>query len=109
MNAGFSPPNLINRDLLAFQTSVSKSVVLPMHNAFGNCAYVISPKGARELLDRCFPLTNRTYYIPCLNRTITSFGTDSLTNEFFKEIKAFCVIPPVAVSPNDKRNSDISK
>jgi GR25 family glycosyltransferase involved in LPS biosynthesis len=109
MNAGFSPPNLINQDLLAFQTSVSKSVVLPMHNAFGNCAYVISPKGALELLDRCFPLTNKTYYIPCLNRTITSFGTDSLTNEFFKEIKAFCVVPPVALSPNDKRNSDISK
>jgi glycosyl transferase, family 25 len=82
--------------------------LLALHHAFGTCAYLISPKGARRLLKICFPLSNRSIYIPSLRRTIVSFGLDSLLNTFYSELQAFCLVPPLAISPNDRQDSDIS-
>lgn len=97
-----------NLDISAFQLTTTHPTWLPLQNAFGCCAYALSPQGAKEILARCFPLTNRSYHIPCLRRNITSFGIDSVLNEFYQDIQTFCVIPPLAITPNDKKDSDIS-
>jgi glycosyl transferase, family 25 len=96
------------RDIAAFVAVKTMPTLLGLHHAFGTCAYTISPKGAKRLLEICFPLSNRSIYIPSLRRTIVSFGLDSLLNTFYTELQAFCLVPPLAISPNDRQNSDIS-
>jgi glycosyl transferase, family 25 len=95
-------------DISAFIAVETIPTLLALNHAFGTCAYLISPKGARRLLEICFPLSNRAIYIPSLRRTIVSFGLDSLLNTFYSELQAFCLVPPLAISPNDRQDSDIA-
>ena len=96
------------RDIATFVAIETIPTILALNHAFGTCAYMISPKGARRLLELCFPLSNLSIYIPSLRRTIVSFGLDSLLNTFYSELQAFCSVPPLAISPNDRQDSDIS-
>jgi GR25 family glycosyltransferase involved in LPS biosynthesis len=90
MHSWFSKQLLEERDLAAFLDGKTEPTVLPLHHGFGTCAYAVSPTGARHLLERCFPLTNRSSYIPSLRRSVISFGIDSLMNTFSRELRAFC-------------------
>jgi hypothetical protein len=49
------------------------------------------------------PLHNKTFYVPALNRKITTF---TLMNYYYRDLKSFVTFPPIAVSPNDKSLSD---
>ncbi|GBQ86382.1 glycosyltransferase family 25 protein [Asaia krungthepensis] len=76
---------------------------------FGLCAYAISPKGARRLLECCLPLRAQEYQQLGLDRMVRNVGIDVVTSYYFSQIDAYGAFPPLAISPNDKTLSTISR
>jgi glycosyl transferase, family 25 len=97
-------------DLAEFVRTRSEVAVFPLKNAFGMCSYLVSPQGAEKLLAAVFPLDNREVTIP-YNRF--RYGTerflcrtfDMNMNTQYRQIGAYTVVPPLALSANDIRNS----
>ncbi|MEM1367579.1 MAG: glycosyltransferase family 25 protein [Cyanobacteria bacterium P01_H01_bin.15] len=78
-----------------------------LNNAFGACTYAISPEGAKKILQLCFPLTPTIISVPALNRNVgPSLQIDIHLNAHYRNLKAFCCIPPLAITPNDAIDSD---
>lgn len=80
-----------------------------MH-AWGMCAMLVSPAGAQKLLDECLPLPDESEQIILYgqDRTIPPIGIDSMVNLRLQQsrIKAFGLIPPPVITPNDSTDSD---
>lgn len=79
--------------------------------AWGILAYVVSPAGARRLLDLCFPLRSDQMLILFGDgRAIPAYGIDGLMNRALQreELVAYCAIPPLAISPNNPNESDVA-
>lgn len=90
-----------------FAKTSSSVVPVRLHNAFGNCSYVVSPKGAQRLVDGCFPLTRREVFIPSYPAFFMSNSKDVLMNDLYKDMSAYICIPPIAMPINDKPNSTV--
>jgi glycosyl transferase family 25 len=78
-----------------------------LHNAFGNCSYVVSPSGAQKLIDGCFPLRRIAVPIPAYPAMFMSNSKDVLMNRLYKDMAAYVCLPPIAIPINDKPNSTI--
>lgn len=78
-----------------------------MHNVFGTCAYAVSPKGARKLLERCSPLAGGEVFIPLFNAFVVVSSLDFRLNGLYSEMSSFVCLPPIAMSPNEKKDSTI--
>jgi GR25 family glycosyltransferase involved in LPS biosynthesis len=78
-----------------------------LSNAFGICAYAISPSGARFLLKRCFPLSDKRIFVPALKRDIIGAGTDYMMNAVYREMRAYLALPPLALTSNARAESTI--
>ncbi|HEV8678263.1 MAG TPA: tetratricopeptide repeat protein [Stellaceae bacterium] len=80
-----------------------------MRLAWGIIAYMISPRGARLLLDHCFPMTGK---IPVRmygqGRVLIPYGIDGIMNTVIQRglIKARAVFPPLVIGPNEQADSD---
>lgn len=70
--------------------------------AIGLVCYSVSPKGAKHLLEHCFPV--RDYDRPYLN-----FGIDHSVLEELPAINGYIVIPPLALTKNDVENSTVQR
>ncbi|WP_025884999.1 glycosyltransferase family 25 protein [Asaia prunellae] len=77
--------------------------------AFGLCAYAVSPKGARALLECCLPLRAQEYQQLGLNRMVRNVGIDVVTSYYYARLEAYGAFPPLAISPNDKTISTIKR
>ena len=88
---------------------VGKDPVIPMkvHNSFGNCCYVVSPSGARKLIDACFPLSGHLVPIPTMQAMLVARSKDTLMNEQYRTMAAYVSVPPIAVPINDKDQSTV--
>lgn len=81
--------------------------IFPLNNAFGTCAYGVSPQGARQLIEYCFPLTGLAVAVPALKRILQPAGSiDTILNAHYRGLQAFCTIPPLALASNDPQDSD---
>jgi len=78
-----------------------------LHNAFGNCSYVVSPKGARKLIDGCLPLAMSEVFVPAYPAVFVANSKDVLMNNLYKDMSAFICIPPLAMPINDKASSTV--
>lgn len=78
---------------------------LRLHGLHGTCGYAISPKGARTLLDRCFPLDNRPVRFTPRSGPYAAFGIDSIMNTVYGELSAYVAVPPLVLTPNDQKTS----
>ena len=97
----FVSPWFTEGDRQAFLQTARQPTVLPLNNAFGSCAYAVSPQGAAKLINRCFPLTREPIGIPALNRILYPAGSiDAVMNTHYRHLQAFCAVPPVAITPN---------
>ena len=74
-------------------------------NFFGLCAYLLSPAGARRLLDLCFPLDNRVIHVDSSERPIGVSTLDGRINAHLAEIVAYAAVPPIALPDNDAASS----
>lgn len=107
LRSRFSRNQLEEHDLQSFAASPRNSLLLPLNNAFGLCAYLISPDGARKLREWCFPLKGLALAIPAGPQIIHPTGyLDAIMNIYYRRIEAYVAIPPLAVSPNDHDTSD---
>ncbi|MCX5496333.1 glycosyltransferase family 25 protein [Kaistia dalseonensis] len=80
------------------------------HQFWGILAYAVSPKGARRLLDLCFPLASREpIRLIGDDRAILPYGLDGSINLALQQGKLDTLIcyPPLALGPNSHATSDI--
>ena len=91
-----------------FQDGDYDALPLRFLGGFGLVCYSISPKGARRMLDSCFPLKVETIGIPGLGRTLPNVHIDFLLNKYYHTMKAYVSFPPLVWTENDKANSDIA-
>lgn len=102
----FDTHPLTDTDLEVFQATEQPVTISRLGNAFGLPAYAVTPKGAKLILEHCFPLDNRTIYYPALGREFASISIDCLLNDFYRRWMSYAVFPPLVVTPNDKSQSD---
>lgn len=93
LQGSFSPPGLSQANQQAFVATTVMPSLLPLNNVFGTCAYAISPKGAQQLLNLCFPLTASAVAIPALKRIL------QVMNLHYRRLRAFCTVPPLVITP----------
>ena len=74
--------------------------------AFGVVCYSLSPKGARSLSGRCFPLRNEVVSVPALRRRFVNFTIDSIMNKHYRDLKSYVSFPPLVCTENDKSTSE---
>ncbi len=73
-------------------------------NAFGICGYVVSPLGARKLLERCFPMRRQLLVIPGF-QSLYIATLDGPMNVVYPTIDAYICLPPLVMTPNDQATS----
>lgn len=73
---------------------------------FGTCCFLVMPSGAQKILSVGYPLTVETTPIPFLKHPMPGVSIDRRLNAIYKNIDASICIPPVALSPNDKKTSE---
>jgi glycosyl transferase family 25 len=95
-----------SQQLSEFAASENSVELYPLLMAWGGCGYAISPEGARVLIDRCFPMDNRTIRIASHNSTVRAYSIDSMMNSCYPEILAFACVAPLVMTPNDPVTSN---
>ena len=105
----FANTEMTEENIQIFQHTLSPVIPFPLNNMYGMPCYAISPKGAKILLDKCFPLKNIVHYVPALKKDVETFTLDCVLNVHYSSIKAYACLPPIAVVPNDKTTSDIPR
>ena len=75
--------------------------------AFGTVAYTITPNAARKLLQSTLPLRNRLSTIPEL-KSLENVGVDISMSFDYQNIGAKVCIPPMVITPNDKKTSTVN-
>ncbi|QPF94214.1 glycosyltransferase family 25 protein [Bradyrhizobium commune] len=101
----FMPKQPSSESAAAFQKSTAQVATLRLTNCFGTAGYVVSPRGARKLLELCFPMENRFLRIPMLNRTVPVMGIDGMMNFIYHSIEAFACFSPLVIPKNNNANS----
>lgn len=102
---GFPGHNIAPPQLARFTAARGPVGVGRLMNFFGLCAYVVSPRGARNLIKHCFPLDGRPIFIASLNRTLNAFTLDTRINAHLSVLQAYACIPPVVLPSNDAATS----
>jgi GR25 family glycosyltransferase involved in LPS biosynthesis len=90
-----------------FQVSRAQVAAIRLNNCFGTPGYVVSPAGARKLLQLCFPMDNRSYPVPAYNGTARVIGIDAMLNTAYASIRAFACFAPLVISKNERATSTV--
>ena len=82
------------------KTTIEEVVLHRLFKAFGYCAYFISPRGARRLSQKIFPLSTKTTQIPLITENMPACGLDRAANGLYSELQANVCQPFLAYTPN---------
>lgn len=99
----------LRTSIAAFHTDRCQVTLPRLLEFYGIFAYSISPCGARELLKRCFPLTDDQHYSPGLNKLMPNLGIDIVMNRHFGDLRCFMAYPPLAITPNQYETSSVQR
>ncbi len=91
--------------LAAFAKLTDAATLLRLKFSFGPCGYVISPAGARKLIEKCLPMDNRPVHIEPENRSFPAYSIDCMMIAAYSQIDAFMCFPPLVMTPNDQATS----
>jgi glycosyl transferase, family 25 len=91
-----------------FQNTDYRVLPLRLLAAFGIVCYSVSPRGARRLLDRCFPLANELISIPGCRRRLPNTSVAHVMNKHYGDLKSYVSFPPLVWTENDKQSSDVN-
>lgn len=97
----FTPKQPSNESAAVFQRSTAEVAAFRLINCFGTAGYVVSPRGAKRLLELCFPMENRFLRVAALNRTIPVMGVDGMMNFIYNSIEAFACLSPLVIPKNN--------
>ena len=98
-NCIFNKKSVTRSDISNFVSSKINTTIAKLNHSFGTAAYIISPKGAKILKERCFPLNNKIVNIPFLNN-IMCFTIDCMMNAVYKDISAYVSVIPFVMTPH---------
>lgn len=107
-NSVFNKTKMTKNDIEEFVNSKINTTIAKLIHSFGMSCYILSPKGAKILKERCFPLCNKTVTIPFLNK-IMCYTIDCMANTVYKDISAYVSVIPFVITPhiNDDYKSTI--
>lgn len=113
----FSNSIITEKDIDEFKSSHTDTHFFKLRNSFGMMCYLITPKGAKKLLsiDNIRELRWKSLYIPGLNRSINTYTLDCLLNYYYSKndecepINVYITLPPLAITQNDKTQSDCTE
>jgi glycosyl transferase, family 25 len=103
----FSVPFPNSVHLNEFVRVTDPVALLRLKIAFGLCGYVVTPKGAKLLIEKCLPLDTRAIYIPPESRSIYANGIDVMMVSVYSDMRAYLSCPPLVMTPNDPKTSQI--
>jgi glycosyl transferase family 25 len=103
----FQPKYPSDENAVVFQVSTAQVAAIRLNNCFGTPSYVVSPAGARKLLQLCFPMDNRSYPIPAFGATARVVGIDAMLNTVFASVRAFACFAPLVVTKNEQATSTV--
>ena len=100
-----------------FQKSIFSSACYRARRVYGALCYTITPSGAKRLLELCSPLKNEqgSYILDIGLDSSLLIGSESLGIDVhigvaaLPSILGYVVVPPVVISPNDKKISTNGK
>ncbi|WFU75995.1 MULTISPECIES: glycosyltransferase family 25 protein [unclassified Bradyrhizobium] len=102
----FSPQRPDDQTDAAFQRANSQVAALRLNCCFGPAGSLISPAGARKLLEFCYPMDNRPVKVEALgDRVLPTIGLDGMGNSIYRFIKAYVCFAPLVVPRNDNATS----
>jgi GR25 family glycosyltransferase involved in LPS biosynthesis len=78
-----------------------------LRSAFGNCAYVISPKGAKLLLNAIYPLSEHVVAPAGTQWSRRAKSKDTLMNLVYRDSRSFVSLPPLAFVKNEHSDSTV--
>jgi len=82
----------------------SAITLFKVHKMFGTCAFMVSPSGARKLLDAAFPLDSTPIDVPLLPHRLLAISFDRKLNSVLEVLDAKICMPFLAISPNDTKS-----
>jgi GR25 family glycosyltransferase involved in LPS biosynthesis len=90
-------------------TLSSHPSLFQVYQFWGNLAYIVSPKGARRLLNACFPLRSVDLGLHLQTHSIKTYSTDGLINVGLRDgsLRGFALFPPIVLGPNAADDSDV--
>lgn len=91
--------------LKTFSSLDIRPVAYRLQLCFGTPGYVITPTGARKLLEKLLPLKNFT--LKCAAGEATNTGIDVALNTVYQDAEAYVSFPPLVITPNDKSSSTV--
>ncbi|MDH6260849.1 glycosyltransferase family 25 protein [Bradyrhizobium sp. BR13661] len=102
----FRPARPDDRTDAAFQAANSQVAALRLNTCFGPAGNLISPAGAKRLLELCYPMDNRPVQIEALgNRMLPTAGLDGMGNSVYRFMQAYACFAPLVVPRNDNATS----
>lgn len=85
-------------------TPTSAVTIYKLHKIFGSHAWIVSPVGAKKLIDKCFPLDAEPIDIPLLPHRLLGISFDRRWNAILGEIDAGLCVPFLAMTPNNAKS-----
>ncbi len=108
VSGGFDRQYPTEADCVRFVNAESAVTPVRLITGFGTCAYVVSPKGARILLENCFPLRWTMYFVRRLDFVLKAYSGDAVMNAYYSQMSVFLCWPPIAIVRNDKALSTVN-
>jgi GR25 family glycosyltransferase involved in LPS biosynthesis len=82
-------------------------LLLRLRRAFGSPAYTITPRGARRLIEVCFPIRELSVSLPLFEKPFPNSGVDLAMNAAYERLDAYVSFPPLVITPNDLAASTV--
>ncbi|MEC5384281.1 glycosyltransferase family 25 protein [Uliginosibacterium sp. H3] len=99
--------NGLRESIEAFKSAPIRPDVLKLHAALGLVCYTVTPKGAKKLLERCFPLRPMSVAFPGLSYRVANMGLDVVTGAAYPTMDSYVAFPPPVITRNDEAISTI--
>lgn len=85
------------------RNSIQDVSTYKLKNIFGSHAWIVSPQGAKKLIENCFPLDMQPIKIPLLNNNLLGISFDRRWNSILGKIDAGVCLPFLALTPNNSK------
>ena len=87
------------------KTDLQRVHYCKLKKAFGLCCYLITPRGAKKLVERLFPLRTDGVFVPFVSHLVMQAGLDRRMNALYEEMDAFIATPFLAYTPHDNESA----
>lgn len=94
-------------EIAAFQNCRITPTAYRLLRAFGTLCYTITPNGARRLRALCLPVRNDVWDFPEIKLRVPNVAIDVAICNAMPRVRAFCSFPPLAMSLNDRNQSNV--